>query len=125
MPSIVLIDELWILTTEGETILNEKRDLDVDEQLFGGLLVAINSFLQEVGMDQCQSIVTSSTRLSILYSEDHELIFIARSKLNIAEKEVIDKLIQIKSKFLTYYKKLQPYQALMDKKIKSLFYSVL
>ena len=49
MASSVLIDELWIIKPDGTTILNERKDLTIDEQLFGGFLVAINSFLIEIG----------------------------------------------------------------------------
>ena len=66
MASSVLIDEFWIIKPNGTTILNEKKDLTVDELLFGGLLVAINSFLIEIGLEQCQTMITDSTKLTIL-----------------------------------------------------------
>ena len=125
MASSVLIDEFWIIKPNGTTILNEKKDLTVDERLFGGLLVAINSFLMEIGLDECQSIITDSVKLTILYSTSPSLIFIARSSPNSSEKNVIAKLKAIRSKFITHFKNWAIDQYVIDDKTKELFISLL
>ena len=125
MASSVLIDEFWIIKPDGTTILNERKDLAINEQLFGGLLVAINSFLLEIGLDECQSIITNNSKLTILYSKSPSLIFIARSNPNSSEKIVNEKLKTIKSKFLTHFKNWAIDQDLIDTKTKELFLSLL
>ena len=125
MASSVLIDELWIIKPDGTTILNERKDLTIDEQLFGGLLTAINSFLIEIGLDQCQTIVTDNAKLTILYSTSPSLIFIARSSPNASDKIVKEKLKAIQSKFITHFKNWAKDQYVIDKKTKDLFISLL
>ncbi len=125
MVSSVLIDEFWIIKPDGTTILNERKDLTINEQLFGGLLVAINSFLLEIGLDECQSIITNNSKLTILYSESPSLIFIARSNPKSSEKIVNEKLKTIKSKFLTHFKNWAIDQDIIDSKTKELFLSLL
>jgi len=125
MASSVLIDEFWIIKPDGTTILNERKDLAINEQLFGGLLVAINSFLLEIGLDECQSIITNNSKLTILYSKNPSLIFIARSNPNSSEKIVNEKLKTIKSKFLTHFKNWAIDQDIIDTKTKKLFLSLL
>ncbi|QEE14815.1 hypothetical protein DSAG12_00632 [Promethearchaeum syntrophicum] len=125
MASSVLIDELWIIKPDGTTILNERKDLTIDEQLFGGLLVAINSFLIEIGLEQCQTIITENAKLTILYSTSPSLIFIARSSPIASEKDMNAKLHAIRSTFMTHFKNWAKDQYIIDKKTKALFISLL
>ena len=120
MASSVLIDELWIITPDGTTILNERKDLTIDKHLFGGLLVAINSFLMEIGLDQCQTIITDNAKLIILYSTSPSLIFIARSSPIASEKDVNAKLKAIQLTFMTHFKNWAKDQYVIDKKTKKL-----
>ena len=125
MASSVLIDEFWIIKPDGSTILNEKKDLTVDERLFGGLLVAINSFLIEIGLEQCQTMITDSTKLTILYSKNPSLIFVARSSPNASDKNINEKLKTIRSKFITRFRNWATEKYIIDDKIKKLFISLL
>jgi len=125
MASSVLIDEFWIIKPNGTTILNEKKDLTVDERLFGGLLAAINSFLIEIGLDQCQKMITDSTKLTILYSKNPPLIFVARSSPNASDKKINEKLKNIRSKFITRFRNWATEKYIIDDKTKKLFISLL
>ena len=125
MVSSDLIDELWIIKADGTTILNERKDLAIDELLFGGFLVAINSFLIEIGLEQCQTIITDNAKLTILYSSSPSLIFIARSSPIASEKEVNEKLKVIRLTFTTHFKNWAKDQYVIDKKTKKLFTSLL
>jgi len=125
MVSSDLIDELWIIKADGTTILNERKDLAIDELLFGGFLVAINSFLIEIGLEQCQTIITDNAKLTILYSSSPSLIFIAGSSPIASEKEVNEKLKVIRLTFTTHFKNWAKDQYVIDKKTKKLFTSLL
>ena len=121
----VLIDEFWIIKPNGTTILNEKKDLTVDELLFGGLLVAINSFLMEIGLEECQTMITDSSKLNILYSKNPPLIFVARSSPNSSDEEINEKLKIIRSKFITRFRNWATEKYVIDEKTKELFISLL
>jgi len=121
----VLIDEFWIIKPNGTTILNEKTDLTIDDRLFGGLLVAINSFLMEIGLDECQSIITDNAKLTILYSTNPSLIFVARSSPNASDKNINEKLKTIRSKFITRFRNWATEKYIIDDKTKKLFISLL
>ncbi|MHA1719666.1 MAG: hypothetical protein ACTSWX_06915 [Promethearchaeota archaeon] len=125
MASSVQIDELWIIKPDGTTILNERKDLTIDQQLFGGLLVAINSFLLDIGLDQCQTIITTNAKLTIIYSKNPSLIFIARSSPNSSEEVIYEKLNSIKLRFLSNFKDWAYDQFVVDKETKSIFKSLL
>jgi len=121
----VLIDEFWIIKPNGTTILNEKKDLTIDDRLFGGLLVAINSFLMEIGLDECQSIITDNAKLTILYSVNPPLIFVARSSPNASDKNINEKLKTIRSKFITRFRNWATEKYIIDDKTKKVFISLL
>ncbi|MHA1693800.1 MAG: hypothetical protein ACTSUG_00950 [Candidatus Helarchaeota archaeon] len=125
MSSSVLIDEFWIIKPNGTTILNEKKDLTVDKRLFGGLLVAINSFLTEIGLEQCQKMITDSVKLTILYSKNPPLIFVARSSPNASDNNINEKLRIIRSKFITRFRNWAIEKYIIDDKTKKLFLSLL
>ncbi len=125
MASAVLIDEFWIIKPNGTTILNEKKDLTVDERLFGGLLVAINTFLVEIGLEQCETMITDTTKLTILYSNNPPLIFVARSSPNASDIFINKKLKIIRSKFITRFRNWATEKYIIDEKTKKLFFSLL
>lgn len=125
MASSVLIDEFWIIKPNGTTILNEKKDLRVDERLFGGLLVAINSFLVEIGLEQCETMITDTTKITILYSKNPPLIFVARSSPNASDIIINEKLKIIRSKFITRFRNWATEKYIIDEKTKKLFLSLL
>jgi hypothetical protein len=125
MTSSVIIDEFWIIKPNGTTILNEKKDLTVDERLFGGLLVAINTFLVEIGLEQCETMITDSTKLTILYSKNPSLIFVARSSPDAPDKFINEKLTIIRSKFITRFRNWATEKYVIDDKTKKLFISLL
>ena len=43
-----ILRDIWILTDSGIVLFHRTYDQDLDEQLFGSLLSALNSFAEEI-----------------------------------------------------------------------------
>lgn len=73
----------------------------MDDQLFGGLMAAINSFVEELIKDGLSSFELQNKRFSIL--KRNSIIFIAVSSKKIKEKKVLEELQLIAKKFFELY----------------------
>ena len=80
-------------------------DEKVNEQLFGALMSALNSFAQELSSGGLTNFELSSIRFTILKGRDknQEFLFIANSARKIKEKKVQDELKEIANKFFLKY----------------------
>ncbi|MFW9951237.1 MAG: hypothetical protein ACFFKA_14045 [Candidatus Thorarchaeota archaeon] len=73
----------------------------MDDQLFGGLMAAINSFVEELIKDGISSFDLQDKRFSIL--KKNNIIFIADSSKKVKEKKVLIELDLIAKKFFELY----------------------
>jgi hypothetical protein len=73
----------------------------MDDQLFGGLIAAINSFVEELIEDGLSSFELQEKRYSFL--KMNNAIFIADSSKKIKEKKVQEELALIAKKFFELY----------------------
>ncbi|TFF84378.1 MAG: hypothetical protein EU552_00740 [Promethearchaeota archaeon] len=103
-----ILQDIWILSEAGIVLFHRKYDENLDDQLFGSLLSALNSFAEELVKDGLSNFELKSKRFTLI--KTNNLIFIADSSKKVKEKKVMEELKEIVNKFF----KLYPPQMLKD-----------
>jgi hypothetical protein len=85
----------------GIVLYHREFNEKMDDQLFGGLMAAINSFVEELIKDGLSSFELQNKRFSIL--KRNSVIFIADSSKKVKEKKVLEELQLIAKKFFELY----------------------
>ena len=96
-----VLQDLWILTESGIVLYHREFNENLDDQLFGGLLAAINSFVEELIKGGLSSFQLRDKRFSFLIKND--IIFIADSSKKVKEKRVQGELELISKRFFELY----------------------
>ena len=96
-----IVQDLWILSEGGIVVFNRVFNPKINEQLFGALMTALNSFAEELIEGGPMSFELSSVRYTIFKS--HTFLFIANSDKKIKEKSVKEELQKISDKFFLKY----------------------
>ena len=93
------------MTKGGIVVFKRVFDEKVNEQLFGALMSALNSFAQELSSGGLTNFELSSIRFTILKGKDknQDFLFIANSAKKVKEKKVQDELKEIADKFFLKY----------------------
>lgn len=94
---------MWIVSGGGIVVFSRVYEKTLDEQLFGALLTALNSFAEEIAQDGLSNFELSDMRFTILKKAD--FIFIANSDKKIKPKRVLQELKAVMDKFFTLYSK--------------------
>lgn len=92
-----VIRDLWILTETGIVIFHREFDQKIEEQLFGGMLSALNSFAEAISEGGLSSFEIAGTRFSILKKKS--CLIIANSSKNVKKKKVLNELGVIADQF--------------------------
>ncbi|MFX0008858.1 MAG: hypothetical protein ACFE9R_00975 [Candidatus Hermodarchaeota archaeon] len=100
MPNKVIRD-MWIVTEGGIVVFSRVYEKSLDEQLFGALLTALDSFAQEIAQDGLSNFELSDMRFTIL--KRAQFIFIANSDKKIKPKRVLQELSAVMDKFFMTY----------------------
>ncbi len=98
---VKVLQDLWILSESGIVVFSRVFDPKVNEQLFGALMTALNSFAQELISGGLTSFELSSIRFTIIKSS--KFLFVCNSSKKIKEKRVIEELRSIEEKFFEVY----------------------
>ena len=96
-----LIQDLWILTQDGITLYHRAFDPNLNEQLFGGLMSALNSFAENLVEGGLSSFEMSNKRFNLL--KKHSLFFVSNSDKKHKEKKVIPELEKVANIFTNIY----------------------
>lgn len=94
---------MWIVSEGGIVVFSRVYEKTLDEQLFGALLTALNSFAEEIAQEGLSNFELSNMRFTILKKAD--FIFIANSDKKIKPKRVLQELRAVMDKFFTLYSK--------------------
>ena len=94
---------MWIISEGGIVVFSRVYEKGLDEQLFGALLTALNSFAEEIAQDGLSNFELSDIRFTIL--KRAHFIFIANSDKKIKSKKIIQELQTVMEKFFTVYSK--------------------
>ncbi|MBA7585266.1 hypothetical protein ES708_27240 [subsurface metagenome] len=73
----------------------------MDDQLFGGLMAALNSFAEELVNKGLSNFELQDKRYTLL--KKNEILFIANSAKKVKEKKVMQEMLFIASKFFDLY----------------------
>ena len=101
-PSKILRD-MWIISEGGIVVFSRAYEKTLDDQLFGALLTALNSFAEEITSDGLSNFELSDIRFTIL--KKSRFIFIANSDKKIKPKRVLQELKNVMDIFFTVYSK--------------------
>jgi len=96
-----ILQDIWILSEAGIVLFHRIYDENFDDQLFGSLLSALNSFAEEVVKDGLSNFELQNKRFTIL--KKNGLIFIANSSKKVKEKKVIEELEEVIERFFNLY----------------------
>ena len=96
-----MIQDLWILSDGGIVLFSRVFNPKVNEQLFGALMTALNTFASELSSGGLSSFELSSIRFTIMKHD--RLMFVCNSDKKVKEKHVIDELKRISERFFENY----------------------
>jgi oligoribonuclease NrnB/cAMP/cGMP phosphodiesterase (DHH superfamily) len=96
-----ILRDIWILTDSGIVLFHRTYDKTLDEQLFGSLLSALNSFAEEISKEGLSNFEVQNKRFTLL--KKNNIIFIANSSKKFKEKKVMEELKEIIEKFFKLY----------------------
>ena len=99
-----ILRDIWIVSENGIVLYSRSYDKTVNEQLFGALMSALNTFAEEIVEGGLSNFQLSNLRFSIIKKD--RFIFIANSNPKAKEKKALDELIGIADKFLAKYSKI-------------------
>ena len=95
------IEDLWILTNTGVVVFNHVTDVQLQSQLFGALMSALNSFAEQLAEGGLSNFELSEKRFIIM--KKNEFLFVASTTKKVKEKTVIDQLDNIANNFFEKY----------------------
>ena len=96
-----VIRDIWILTENGIVLYHRRFDENLDDQLFGGLMSALNSFAEELVDKGLSNFELQDKRYTLLKKK--RMIFIANSAKKVKEKKVMQEMLLIANKFFDLY----------------------
>jgi hypothetical protein len=96
-----IVQDFWILKDDGLVLFSRVFHEQVEDQLFGALLSALDSFAQQVSEGGLSNFELSNKRFTLI--KKGGLLFIANSSKNVKEKKIIQELEVISQKFLEIY----------------------
>ncbi len=96
-----ILQDIYILSESGVTVFHRVFDEKLDEQLFGALMSAINSFAEELSKGGLSSFELKDKRFTI--KKRNHFIFIASSSKNVKPKKASEEIENIVEKFFKIY----------------------
>jgi hypothetical protein len=98
---VKVLQDIWILNESGIVVFSRVFNPKVNEQLFGALMTALNSFATELAKGGLSNFELSSIRFTIY--KDKGYLFVANSGKKVKEKKVQEELKIIAEKFFDKY----------------------
>ena len=94
---------MWIISEGGIVVFSRVYEETLDEQLFGALLTALNSFAEQIAQEGLSNFELGANRFTIL--KRSHFIFIANSDKKIKPRKVLQELRTVMDIFFTVYSK--------------------
>ncbi len=98
---VKLIQDIWILAESGVVVFHRVFNEQLDAQLFGGLMTALNSFAEKLSKGGLTNFELNSKRFSVMKRK--RFLFIANSSKTFKIKKVIQELDSIVNRFFEIY----------------------
>ena len=87
MKTVHLVKEIWIISESGIPIYNQATEENVDKDLFGGFIKAIDAFIHNLG-DECKRIEMGDSQLLIEKCKEASVLVVCRSGKKIKSKKI-------------------------------------
>jgi hypothetical protein len=100
---VKVLQDLYIISEGGIVLYHRVFDEKLDEQLFGGLMSALNSFAEELTNEGLSNFELQDKRYTLI--RKNEILFVASSSKKIKAKKVIEELQLIVNHFFDLYPK--------------------
>lgn len=95
-----VLRDIWILDKAGIVVFHRTFE-ELDAQLFGGLMSALNSFSKNLSEEGLTSFELSENRFAI--HRRNEFLFVGNSANKVKEKRIFEELEVIADKFFNIY----------------------
>lgn len=99
-----ILHDLWIITNDGIVLFNHSFNPEIETQLFGALLSALNSFAEELSEGGLQNFELSNKQYIIM--KKNKLLFIANSPKKVKKNKIVNELEIISNNFFENYGKV-------------------
>ena len=99
-----LLNEFWIISSDGLPVYHQTLTEELDQSLFGGFISAIQIFIKELGEEEIKKLEMGGSKIIILSSEDREWFFIGKSNIKAKEKKIHKYLSEIREIFFKHYR---------------------
>ena len=86
---VKILHDLWIITEDGIVLFNRVYNPQIETQLFGALLSAINTFAEEVSEGGLSHFELSNKQFVLL--KKHTILFIANSPKKVKRDKISNK----------------------------------
>ncbi|KKL70000.1 hypothetical protein LCGC14_2109320 [marine sediment metagenome] len=96
-----LIQDIWVMADSGIVLFHRVFNQQIDAQLFGGLMTALNVFAEQLSKGGLTNFELSEKRFSVI--KKNNLLFIANSSKNQKPKKVAQELDLITERFFELY----------------------
>jgi len=98
---VKIIQDLWILSEAGIVLFHRHFDERMDDQLFGGLLSALNSFAEEIARGGISNFEISDKRFYL--KKKKKYLFVTNSSKTSKPKKVMEEFETIITSFFEIY----------------------
>ncbi len=99
-----MINGVWIIHKDGKCLFfREYTDLNINEQLFSGFLVALMSFSKEISHQEIKSINLEELTLFYKNVEEKKLIFVIATDSSVREQRTREIIDLIEEAFITEF----------------------
>lgn len=98
-----LLQDIWILDDSGIVLFHRVFDDTIDATLFGGMLMAINSFAEELTKGGLSNFELANKLFILLKKENY--LFIANASKKYNSKKLKQELEKLMGKFFELYPK--------------------
>ena len=98
-----IIQDIWILNKAGAVLYHRVFEKNLDEQLIGALMSALNLLAEELEKGGLSNFEIKDKKYTII--KQHEISFIVNSSKKTKEKKVQEELKSIVNKFFKLYPK--------------------
>ena len=98
---VKVLQDLYIISEGGIVLYHRVFDEKLDEQLFGGLMSALNSFAEELTNEGLSNFELKDKRYTLIRKND--ILFVSNSSNKIKAKKVIEELETIVERFFDLY----------------------
>lgn len=98
---VKVLQDVWVLSEGGIVLYHRVYDEKVDDQLFGSLMSALNTFAEEITINGLSNFELQNKRFTLL--KRRGFLFIANSSKKVKEKKVFVELKSIVFRFFELY----------------------